>query len=156
LKTQPKPTATSKSVNAINVWTIGHSNRSMETFLDLLEERKIEVLVDVRSFPTSKIAHFKHEEMERWLPENGIEYFWLGKELGGYRRGGYRTHMRTKLFREGIRNLLEIATLKRTCIMCMEPNPKYCHRRFISTYLERRKVKVVHIIAKGQASLLTF
>jgi len=156
LKTQPKPTTTSKSADAIKAWTIGHSNRSIETFLELLKEHNIEVLVDVRSFPTSKVEHFKREEMERWLPQHGIEYIWFGKELGGYRRGGYRAHMRTKLFREGIKRLLEIAALKRTCIMCMEPNPKYCHRRFISSQLERKGVKVVHIIAKGQTSLLTF
>ena len=140
----------------ISVGTIGHSNRSKETFLELLKEHNIEVLVDVRSFPTSKIEHFKHEEIERWLPENGIEYIWLGKELGGYRQCGYRTHMRTKLFKEGIQKLLEIAAEKRTCIMCMEPNPKYCHRRFISAHLERKGVKVIHIITKGQTNLLTF
>jgi len=138
------------------VWTIGHSNRSIETFLDLLKEHSIEVLVDVRSFPTSKIEHFKREEMERWLPEHRIQYVWLGKELGGYRRGGYRAHMRTKLFREGIKRLLETAAQKKTCIMCMEPNPKYCHRRFISAYLERKGANVIHIITKGQTSLLTF
>jgi len=137
------------------VWTIGHSNRSIGTFLELLGEHRIQVLVDVRSFPTSKIEHFKREEMERWLPQHGIEYLWLGKELGGYRRGGYRRHMRTKLFRNGIKQLLETAKVKRTCIMCMEVKPKYCHRRFISAYLERKGIKVVHIIEKGQKSLLT-
>ncbi|MGB9959323.1 MAG: DUF488 family protein [Candidatus Bathyarchaeales archaeon] len=136
------------------LWTIGHSNRSIEAFLELLKEHAIQVLVDVRSFPTSKVEHFKKEAMEKWLPEKGIEYLWLGKELGGYRRGGYKVHMRTKLFREGIKRLLGIASQKRTCIMCMESNPKYCHRRFISAYLERKGVKVIHIIAKGQKSLI--
>ena len=140
----------------ISIWTIGHSNRSIETFLELLREHNIQVLVDVRSFPTSKIEHFKREEMECWLTEKGIEHVWLGKELGGYRRGGYKVHMRTKLFKEGIQRLLEITTQKRTCIMCIEPNPKYCHRRFISAHLERKKVKVTHIVAKGQSSLLCF
>jgi uncharacterized protein (DUF488 family) len=139
-----------------SVWTIGHSNRPIETFLELLKEHNIEVLVDVRSFPTSKIEHFKREEIERWLPEKGIEYVWLGKELGGYRQGGYRTHMRTKLFKEGIKRLLEITAEKRKCIMCMESDPKYCHRRFISAHLERKEAKVIHIITKGQTSLLTF
>jgi len=109
--------------------------------------------VDIRSFPTSKIEHFKRENMEKWLPENGIEYVWLGRELGGYRKGGYERHMRTKLFREGIRRLLEIAVQKRICIMCMETNPKYCHRRFVAAHLERKGVNVIHIIAKGQRSL---
>ena len=145
-----------QSSQKLRIWTIGHSNRSIEVFLELLREHSIQVLADIRSFPTSKIEHFKREEMERWLPENGIEYVWLGKELGGYRKGGYKRHMRTKLFREGVKKLLEIAKEKRTCIMCMEKNPKYCHRRFLSAYLERKGVEVIHIIEKGQASILKF
>ena len=140
----------------LTIWTIGHSNRSKEEFLNLLREHSIEVLADIRSFPTSKIEHFKKENLEKWLPENGVEYVWLGKELGGYRKGGYKRHMRTKLFREGVQKLLEIAKQKRTCMMCMEKNPKYCHRRFLSAYLERKGVEVIHIIEKGQASILKF
>jgi uncharacterized protein (DUF488 family) len=74
--------------------------------LQLLKEHNIEVLVDVRSFPTSKIEHFKREEMEHWLLEHYVDYIWLGKELGGYRQGGYRAHMRTRLFKEGIKKLI--------------------------------------------------
>jgi len=94
--------------------------------------------------------------MKIWLPENGIRYIWLGKELGGYRAGGYQRHIRTTLFREGTQTLLETAVQKRTCIMCMEPNPRYCHRRFISAYLEKRSVDVVNITTKAQTSLLRF
>jgi len=137
----------------LQIWTIGHSNRSLETFLNLLNEHEIQVLADVRRFPTSKLEHFKREALEKWLPKQGIEYVWLGEELGGYRRGGYKKHMRTELFREGIKKLLEIARNKRTCIMCMEVNPKYCHRRFISAHLERKGVRVIHIINKGQRNL---
>ncbi|RLI42511.1 DUF488 domain-containing protein [Candidatus Bathyarchaeota archaeon] len=137
----------------MQIWTIGHSNRSLETFLNLLNEHEIQVLADVRRFPTSKLEHFKREALEKWLPKQGIKYVWLGEELGGYRRGGYKKHMRTKLFREGIKKLLEIARTKRTCIMCMEVNPKYCHRRFISAHLERKGVRVIHIINKGQRNL---
>ena len=137
------------------IWTIGHSNRSIQAFVELIKEHGVEVVVDVRRFPTSKIKHFKQEQMERWLPEHGIEYVWLGKELGGYRKGGYRSHMRTKLFTEGIRRLLEILKQRCACIMCMETNPKYCHRRFISQYLEKKGVGVFHILKKGQNSLTT-
>ncbi len=120
----------------------------------MLKEHKIEVLADVRRFPMSKVEHFKKEVMEQWLPEYGIEYVWLGEELGGYRHGGYKAYMRTKLFREGIKRLSEIAKQKRTCIMCLEPNPKYCHRRFISAILETEDAKVEHVIAK-RANKLT-
>jgi len=140
----------------ITVWTIGHSNRATEKFWELLREHGIEVLADIRSFPTSKVEHFKREEMEQWLPKHGTEYTWLGKELGGYRRGGYKAHMKTKLFRDGVKKLLELAKQKRVCIMCMEKNPKCCHRRFLTAHLERKGVEVIHILEKGQASLLKF
>jgi uncharacterized protein (DUF488 family) len=139
----------------ITIWTVGYSNYSLENFLELLKENRIEVLIDIRRFPTSKMQHFRKEEMEEWLPRKRVEYVWLGKELGGYRKGGYQKYMQTKMFREGVKKLLEIAKTKRVCIMCIETNPKYCHRRFISTYLERKGVKVTHIIRKGQRSLTT-
>lgn len=138
----------------MKLWTIGHSNRSIETFVQLLQEHQIQLLADIRSFPTSKVEHFKREEMKRWLPRYGIEYVWLGEALGGYRKGGYKRHMRTKLFREGVQRLLDLAKQKRTCIMCMEKNPKYCHRRFLSAHLERKGIKVIHILETGQKSLV--
>ncbi len=62
--------------------------------------------------------------------------------------------MQTKLFAEGIRQLLEVAKAKRACVTYMEMKPKYCHRRFVSANLERKGVKVIHIIEKGQTRLL--
>jgi len=138
------------------LWTIGHSNRSVEKFLKLLEEYDVRILVDIRSFPTSKIEHFKREKMKQWLPEHGVEYVWLGKELGGYRRGGYQAHMKTETFRDGIEKLLQLAKKERVCIMCMGKNPKYCHRRFVSAHLERRNIEVKHILEEGQVSLMKF
>lgn len=140
----------------VTVWTIGHSNRSADYFVELLREREIEALVDVRRFPTSKIEHFRREEMEKWLPNQGIRYVWLGEELGGYRRGGYEAYVKTEAFKAGIEKLLEHAERGRTCIMCLEPNPRYCHRRFISAYLESIGIEIIHIIKRGQTSLLKF
>ncbi|MEM3713198.1 MAG: DUF488 domain-containing protein, partial [Thermoproteota archaeon] len=127
------------------IWTIGHSNLSREEFLRLLKKHGIKILVDVRRFPKSKLEYFCKENMEYWLFENGITYFWLGEELGGYRHGGYEKYMETSSFKEGIRKLLEIAEKGRTCIMCLEANPKYCHRRFIASFLRKRKISVIHI-----------
>jgi len=138
----------------MQIWTIGHSNRSIDSFLQILKGHQIQVLVDIRRFPTSKIEHFKREQLQKWLQEHDIEYVWLGSELGGYRRGGYRRYMKTKLFREGIRKLCELAVNKRVCLMCMEINPKYCHRRFVSANLERKGATVIHIIDKEQKNLI--
>ncbi len=137
------------------IWTMGHSNYSIQTFIELIKGYEIEVVIDVRRFPTSKIEHFKQEQIKQWLSEYGVEYVWLGEQLGGYRKGGYRNHMQTKLFKEGIQRLLKISKQRRACIMCMEINPKYCHRRFISQYLEKKGVSVFHILRKGQNSLTT-
>lgn len=128
----------------------------MDKFLELLSKYTIQVIIVVRSFPTSKVEHFKKENMEKWLPEHKIEYLWLGKELRGYRHGGYKRHMRTKLLREGIKQLLVIANVKRACVMCMETDQKYCYRRFISAYPKRKGVKVLHIMEKGRKALPTY
>ena len=137
----------------ITIWTIGYSGRSKRSFLALLKDYGIEILVDVRHFPTSKNPDFRREALERWLPEEGVEYVWLGDLLGGYRRGGYERYMGTPAFRDGIEKLLELARRGRTCIMCMERNPKYCHRRFIAAYLEAMGVRVIHIIRRRSSRL---
>ena len=59
-------------LHTISIWTIGYSNRTLDEFLRLLGEHKIQVFVDVRSFPTSKIERFRKEKMEQVLPEYGI------------------------------------------------------------------------------------
>jgi len=138
------------------IWTIGHSNRSIEAFVSLLQEYTIKTLVDIRHFPTSKIEHFKKEEMEKWVTTYGINYVFLGDKLGGYRHGRYQAHMKTEQFKDGIIELVEISKQNKTCMMCMEPNPRYCHRRFISALLEEKGMKVMHIIKKGQTSIMTF
>jgi uncharacterized protein (DUF488 family) len=101
--------------------------------------------------PRLSILERRHGEM---VSKHGMEeYVWLGTELGDCCRDGYKKHMCTRLFRGGIKHLLEIADEKRTCIMFAEANPKYCHGRFFSTHLERKQVKVIHIIAEGQKNL---
>jgi len=131
------------------LWTIGHDSRSIEDFLALLKEHEIEVLVDILSFPTSKIEHFKREEVQQWLPKYGIEYVWLGRELGGYRHSGYEARMETQLFGRSVEKLLDLARLRPVCIMCMEKNPKNYHRRLLTADLERKGVKAIPILEKG-------
>jgi len=68
------------------IWTIGHSTRPIEEFIDILKSFLIELLIDVRSFPGSRrYPQFNIENLSRSLPENGIEYIHM-KELGGRRK----------------------------------------------------------------------
>lgn len=134
-----------KVKNKAKIWTIGHGRRSVDCFLKLLKKHRIQVLVDVRRFPTSRLEHFRSDVMRQWLQKEGISYVWLGNELGGYRSGGYEKHMNSEIFVNGVSSLLKIAQEKNTCIMCLEVDPKYCHRRFISRYIENKGFEIIHI-----------
>ena len=130
------------------IYTIGHSNRSLQEFIKLLKKYNIKRIIDVRRFPTSRhVPHFKKEVLERELPKQNIEYYWLGDLLGGFRPGGYIKYMETEEFSKGLRKLLEIAGREgRTAIMCRERLWFKCHRRFISDRLVELGYKVIHII----------
>jgi uncharacterized protein (DUF488 family) len=134
----------------MEIYTLGTSNRTLEEFLEILKEYKIEVVADVRHWPTSKLfPHFKKENLEKFLKENNIDYFHIEK-LGGYREGGYEDYMKSKGFKEGLGELIKIAENKKTAIICAEKFPWKCHRAFISQELEKKNFKVIHIIEKDR------
>lgn len=124
--------------------TIGYENRGLEDFVSLLRKHGIDMVVDVRRFPTSKRAEFKRERLEVVLPRSGIRYVPM-REPGGFRKGGYQKYMETETYKEGIKNLLELTKQCNVAIMCVERSPRACHRRFISQTLEDMNVRVVHI-----------
>jgi uncharacterized protein (DUF488 family) len=132
------------------IFTLGTSNRSLEEFVHLLRANRIEMVVDVRSFPTSKFPHFRKEALSQSLGEEGLGYSYLGKELGGYRKGGYEAYMQTYDFLRGVELLERLATRCRCAILCAERLPWRCHRRFIGRSLEERAWKIVDIIEEGR------
>jgi len=146
----------------IQVWTIGHSTRSIDEFIALLSSEQITMLIDVRSFPSSKrLPHFNQRELSEALAAAGIQYLHL-RELGGRRLArkdslntawqnpgfrGYADYMETDAFRDGIDRLLEIAVSHRSAIMCAEAVWWRCHRSLISDYLKAKDVLVTHILS---------
>lgn len=134
----------------MKIFTLGTSNRSQREFLKILKKYKIETVVDVRHFPTSRLfSHFKKENLEKFLKEKKIDYYHIEK-LGGFRDRGYENYMRTKEFKEGLENLIEIAKKKRTAIICAERFPWKCHRTFVSQKLEEKGFEVIHIIEENK------
>jgi uncharacterized protein (DUF488 family) len=127
------------------IFTIGHSNRGLEEFIEILKGAGVEVVVDVRRFPKSKFEHFNRENLENGLKLAGIDYYYLGDKLGGFRRGGYENYTNTKEFNEGIEELVKIAEERLTAIMCAERLVFRCHRRFIAKRLEEIGFKVIHL-----------
>ncbi|MFQ5803153.1 MAG: DUF488 family protein, partial [Candidatus Methylomirabilales bacterium] len=131
------------------IYTIGSSTRPFSEFLELLQTYQVTTLVDVRIYPYSKrFPHFAKETLEDLLPSGTVGYVYLGKELGGYRRGGYGAYMQSAEFSKGLEALEAIGEGARAAFMCCERLPWKCHRRFIASELERRGWRVIHIIDK--------
>lgn len=149
------------------IWTIGHSTRTEEEFLDLLKTFQIEKLVDVRRYPGSrKFPHFSKEHLEVELPKEQIEYEHL-EALGGRRKldknsrnnawrlpsfRGYADYMETDAFQQAAAQLQEMALEKRIAYMCSEAVWWSCHRSLISDYLKVRGWKVNHIMNPNKTS----
>lgn len=147
------------------IYTIGHSTRDLENILFLLIKNKIEVLVDVRSFPGSrKYPQFNKENLEISIPEAGIEYVHF-KDLGGRRKvskdskntswhnvsfRGYADYMETAEFKNAAEKLMKIAETKNTCIMCSEAVWWRCHRIMIADYLKNKNWTVFHILSSDK------
>jgi uncharacterized protein (DUF488 family) len=127
------------------VWFIGYAGRKPRDFLDSLKSNRIELLVDVRRFPRSKVEVFNKDALTELLKSENIAYLWLGDLLGGYRSGGFEEYMKTEDFERGLDILVKEASKKRTCVMCLERKQRHCHRRFIAEVLEKKGFKVVEI-----------
>ncbi|MEM2849780.1 MAG: DUF488 domain-containing protein, partial [Candidatus Bathyarchaeia archaeon] len=84
------------------VWFIGYSGRKPKDFLDSLKNNYIELLVDIRRFPTSKVEDFRRDVLAELLRRENIAYLWLGDLLGGYRHGGFEKYMETDDFKKGL------------------------------------------------------
>jgi uncharacterized protein (DUF488 family) len=127
--------------------TVGHGTMSREGFTELLRDANVERVVDVRSFPASRHnPQFAREQIEAWLPEDGVVYRWE-KRLGGFRRPrpdsanvalrnssfrGYADHMATAEFRDALDTLVGSAGDRVTTVMCAETLWWRCHRRLIA------------------------
>lgn len=150
------------------VWTIGHSTRSHEEFESLLASQRIELLIDIRSFPGSRrYPHFNKENLSLALQENGIAYRHM-PGLGGRRKPlqdsvntawrhpsfrGYADYMQTPGFREEIAILEGLAKNARTAYMCSEAPWWKCHRALVSDYLKIHGWMVWHIMEGGKLTL---
>ena len=154
--------------NQLQVFTIGHSSHPLDNFLALLQQHRIEALVDIRRFPGSrKHPHFSRENVAATLPGHGIEYHWL-EALGGRRHRkktdppspnpglrdqsfrNYADYMLTDEFRQGVATLLAIAGNRRTVFMCAEGLYWQCHRRLVSDFLLANGVSIQHIFPNGK------
>ena len=145
------------------IYTVGHSNHSAETFVRLLTQAEIEVLVDVRSNPSSPWASYANPHaLKQILKAAGIRYLYLGDVLGGRPSDpdcynpqtgklDYQAIQSKESFQQGIDQLLEDLKKYRICVMCAEENPSSCHRNLlVGNGLRQKGVQILHIRGTGQ------
>lgn len=156
----------------IEVYTVGHSRHTLAHIAKLLQKHRIKVLVDVRSHPRSRwVPWFNRRNLETAIPKLGIEYQYAGNHLGGLpddqayykpnpqrRRkadpvtvADYDKMARQSWFHEAIDALLEVASRRRTAILCAEESPQKCHRsQLVGRTLVTKGAKVLHIRGNGE------
>ena len=138
------------------IFTIGHSNHSLDAFLALLGRHCITAVADVRSAPYSRFnPHFNRDSLAAALKGHGVGYMYLGRELGGrsgdpacYEEGRIRYDRvaRTSRFRDGLERVIREAAKHRITLMCAEKEPLDCHRTLlIARALAEEGVEIAHI-----------
>jgi uncharacterized protein (DUF488 family) len=149
------------------IYTIGHSTRSLEELIELLQAFEIAVLVDVRTIPRSRRnPWFNKEALPSALAARHIRYVHL-PELGGLRQPrpdspnsawqnesfrGYADYMQTEGFEAGIAKLAALTSDGKLALMCAEAVPWRCHRSLIADALSARGTVVQHITSKTRAA----
>ncbi len=145
----------------MELFTIGHSNHSIEAFILLLEQHGITAVADVRSHPFSRyLPHFNKSEITASLSDVGIPYVFLGQELGArpedlscYDTSGKALYDRiaaTPIFASGIQRLLKGAANYKISLMCAEKDPINCHRTILVCHkLKEFNLQINHILSDG-------
>jgi uncharacterized protein (DUF488 family) len=135
------------------IFTVGHSTRSIDEFVELLHAHGVREIVDIRSIPRSRHnPQFNADLLEHSLKQSDIGYQHI-KELGGLRHArkdspnlgwrnasfrGFADYMATPEFSKGLESLVDIANERETAIMCAEAVPWRCHRSLIGDALTKK------------------
>jgi uncharacterized protein (DUF488 family) len=144
------------------IFTIGHSTRSLDEFIQLLRLNKIERVIDIRAIPTSRRhPQFASEALGTALRRAAIGYTHL-RSLGGFRRArpdsanlgwrnksfrGFADYMETPEFEAGLASVVKLAEAKPSALMCAERVPWRCHRSLVADALLVRGLRVEEIVS---------
>lgn len=142
------------------IYTIGHSDLTIESFIGNLQRNGITALTDVRSNPYSRMQpQFNRETLKRDLQQNHIAYLFLGKELGArseqpecYINGKIQFEIlaRQPLFLQGLDRVIGGLEKYQIALMCSEKDPLNCHRTIlVARQLHNRGISVNHILYDG-------
>jgi uncharacterized protein (DUF488 family) len=148
------------------IYTIGHSTRPIDEFIEMLKLHKVELLADIRTIPRSRHnPQYEEAALSKALENEKIEYVhWPA--LGGLRHArkdsintgwknasfrGYADYMQTEEFAAGIDELIALASERTVAIMCAEAVPWRCHRSLVGDALLGRGIEVKDILSETSA-----
>jgi len=152
-------------MNAVILYSVGHGDRAISAFLDLLRSVPARTLVDIRLRPhSSRHPQYSEASLRQSLADTGVIYHWAGRQLGGFREPkpdslhlgltgafrGFADHMETPEFARAAGQLLKLARQSPTVMMCAEKDPDDCHRRLVADYLLLQGATVIHLLDSGK------
>lgn len=157
----------------LRVYTIGHSNRSLDVLIEMIRSARVDVVVDIRSFPRSRTnPQFNVDTLPEALAAHQIGYeHWTG--LGGRRPvqkhvapdtnrfwqnrsfHNFADYALSEEFQEALEALIELARTRQPAMMCSEAVWWRCHRRIIADHLLARGIEVLHIMEIGKTTPAT-
>lgn len=144
----------------MKTFTIGHSNHTIESFIELLQKHDVTALADVRSSPYSRrFPQFNQSNLKAALKTVNIAYVPLGDNLGArpsdrscYVDGMARYDLiaATEAFKLGLNRLIQGSQKFQISLMCAEQDPIVCHRAIlISPHLKNAGLDIYHILKNG-------
>lgn len=152
-----------KKLPPIRIFTVGHSNRPLKDFIEILDSYRLKLVVDIRTIPKSRHnPQFGGIKLQKSLAKTGIEYLHLSG-LGGLRPThkdsinkawrnksfrGYADYMQTDEFKRSLRRLISRSKRKRLVLMCAEAVPWRCHRSLVGDALVIRGIPTEDIFTK--------
>ena len=152
-------------------YTIGHSTRTIDSFVHILRAAEVSVIADIRSIPRSRTnPQYNRDVLPATLTAFQIDYIFI-PELGGRRNKvenvmdnvngfwenrsfhNYADYALTSAFQDGLEKLLSIGQTQRCAMMCSEAVWWRCHRRIVSDYLIARGEAVIHLMDNDKSPL---
>ena len=146
----------------LTIFTIGHSTRPLDEFIELLRANDVQRVIDIRTIPRSRHnPQFNRDTLGPALRKSGIAYVHLRK-LGGLRHAkrdsvnlgwhntsfrGFADYMGTPEFATGLARAIKLAEAKPSALMCAEAVPWRCHRSLVADALMVRGIQVQDIVS---------
>lgn len=144
------------------IYTIGHGDMTLESFIEILTYIDAQTLIDIRSDPNGHEYPFWFHEthLRPLLNDKEIVYHQGGRHLGERapmhadkhwglqtpEKMAYALHMESGAFATGIKLLLNLSFRFGTVIMGAPIEPGRCHRSLIADYLTFQGHRVIHLV----------